>query len=65
MKDVDVKEAFNDYWKKHFEHLVLPINQKNEIKKVAFHAYHEGARRIQSELSSELSRTQQSEEELA
>ncbi len=65
MKDVDVKEAFNDYWKKHFEHLVLPINQKNEIKKVAFHAYHEGARRIQNELSSELSRTQNSEEVLA
>ncbi len=65
MKDVDVKKAFDDYWKKHFEHLVLPINQKNEIKKVAFHAYHEAARKIQSELNSELSRTQQSQEELA
>ena len=26
----DVTEAFDDYWKTHFENLVLPINQKRE-----------------------------------
>ena len=38
----DVTEAFDDYWKTHFENLVLPINQKSEMKKIAFHAYKEG-----------------------
>ena len=33
----DVTEAFDDYWKTHFENLVLPINQKSEMKKIAFH----------------------------
>ena len=32
----DVTEAFDDYWKTHFENLVLPINKKRVIKKIAF-----------------------------
>lgn len=31
----DVNEAFDAYWKTHFEKLVLPINFKKEMKKIA------------------------------
>lgn len=37
----DVREAFNEYWENNFEKLVVPLNHKNEMKKVAFHAYKE------------------------
>ena len=62
MKDVDVKAAFNDYWNEHFEKLVLPVSQKNEIKKIAFHAYHEGFRK-QTELCAETPAFSDSQEE--
>ena len=44
-----VAEAFDAYWKTHFENLVLPINQKSEMKKIAFHAYKEGYKRFERE----------------
>ena len=45
----DVTEAFDDYWKTHFENLVLPINQKSEMKKIAFHAYKVGYKSFERE----------------
>lgn len=43
----DVREAFNEYWEDNFGKLVVPINHKNEMKKVAFHAYKEAYSKAQ------------------
>ncbi|MDD5789105.1 MAG: hypothetical protein PUE30_01050 [Spirochaetia bacterium] len=53
----DVNEAFDAYWKTHFEKLVLPINFKKEMKKIAWHAYQEGFRHYEREYVSENSST--------
>lgn len=42
----DVREAFDEYWESNFEKLVVPINHKNEMKKVAFHAYKEAYNKV-------------------